>query len=127
MKQTSNIDPSLSSQEEDYEVKGSVSSSSDGASISTGDHDVDAAIVIAVTSEANFDDEAQSDMKGDDELQEQSEMSGTYPADCYSFLAIHGPTENPTFFSFGILVWLFQVRTDRLIFILYWVLFRTRW
>ena len=33
-----------------------------------------------------------------------------YPADCYSFLAIHGPFEKPLLFSFGLMVWAFQVR-----------------
>ena len=91
MKQTSNIDPSV---EEGQGLNGSISSSSDGTS--TGDHDVDAGI-----------------MKGDDELQDQSETkNGTYPADCYSFLAIHGPIKSPAFFTFGLTVWLFQVRED---------------
>ena len=34
-----------------------------------------------------------------------------YPADCYSFLSIHGPFEQPKFFAFGVIIWLFQVRT----------------
>jgi len=33
----------------------------------------------------------------------------TYPADCYSFLAIHSPLQNPFFFCFGFTVFVFQV------------------
>jgi hypothetical protein len=34
---------------------------------------------------------------------------GLYPADTYSILAIHGPIESPAYFSFGLLVYLFQI------------------
>ena len=39
-------------------------------------------------------------------------IDATYPADCYSFLTLHGPFEKPLFFGFGILVWLFQVGNE---------------
>lgn len=35
--------------------------------------------------------------------------TGTYPADCYSFLALHGPMDDPGLFSFGLTVWMFQI------------------
>ena len=37
-------------------------------------------------------------------------MEAKYPADCYSFLSLHTPFEQPKFFAFGIMVWMFQVR-----------------
>ena len=37
-------------------------------------------------------------------------IDAKYPADCYSFISLHSPFERPTFFAFGVLVWLFQVR-----------------
>jgi hypothetical protein len=37
---------------------------------------------------------------------------GTYPADCYSFMAVHGPFDGTHYFYFGFLVWVFQVRSD---------------
>eukprot|EP00531_Pseudo-nitzschia_arenysensis_P000586 CAMPEP_0116127834 /NCGR_PEP_ID=MMETSP0329-20121206/7043_1 /TAXON_ID=697910 /ORGANISM="Pseudo-nitzschia arenysensis, Strain B593" /LENGTH=1048 /DNA_ID=CAMNT_0003621943 /DNA_START=256 /DNA_END=3405 /DNA_ORIENTATION=+ len=40
---------------------------------------------------------------------ETQACKGTYPADCYSFMALHGPFEAPRFFFFGFLVWVFQV------------------
>lgn len=43
---------------------------------------------------------------------ETQACKGTYPADCYSFMAVHGPFERPLFFFFGFLVWAFQVRKD---------------
>ena len=33
----------------------------------------------------------------------------TYPADCYSFLALYHPWENFRYWSFGFIVWMFQV------------------
>jgi len=33
----------------------------------------------------------------------------TYPADCYSFIAIHSPFSSPFFFLFGFTVWVFQI------------------
>ena len=33
----------------------------------------------------------------------------TYPADCYSFIAVHSPFKKPQFFFFGIMVFVFQV------------------
>ena len=41
----------------------------------------------------------------------------TYPADCYSFMAIHSPLKDPGFFAFGFLVFTFQI-----MFLLYMVL-----
>jgi hypothetical protein len=35
--------------------------------------------------------------------------TGTYPPDTYSILALHGPIENPAYFSFGLMVYLFQM------------------
>ena len=35
--------------------------------------------------------------------------AATYPPDCYSFLAIHGPFKNPFFFAFGMMVFSFQL------------------
>lgn len=43
--------------------------------------------------------------------QQSSERKNSkYPADCYSFMSLHGPLEQPKFFFFGVLVWAFQVR-----------------
>jgi hypothetical protein len=39
----------------------------------------------------------------------RSKSNGTWPADCYSFIALHGPTEDPVFFGFGFMVWAFQI------------------
>ena len=36
----------------------------------------------------------------------------TWPADCYSFVALHGLIENPGLFLVGFSVWAFQVRYD---------------
>ena len=33
----------------------------------------------------------------------------TYPGDCYSFMAIHSPIQNPFFFLFGFVVFVFQI------------------
>jgi hypothetical protein len=33
----------------------------------------------------------------------------TYPADCYSFIAIHNPFVEPLFFFFGLMVFIFQM------------------
>jgi hypothetical protein len=33
----------------------------------------------------------------------------SYPPDTYSILALHGPIENPAYFSFGLMVYLFQM------------------
>lgn len=46
------------------------------------------------------------------ETESERTMAGTYPADCYTFMALHGPFEKNLFFYFGFLVWLFQVRDD---------------
>ena len=35
--------------------------------------------------------------------------SGLYPADTYSILALYGPIGNPAYFSFGLMVYLFQI------------------
>jgi len=32
-----------------------------------------------------------------------------FPNDCYSFLSLHGPCDNPLFFSFGMMVYIFQM------------------
>jgi len=32
-----------------------------------------------------------------------------FPSDCYSFLSLHGPFDNPLFFSFGMMVFIFQM------------------
>jgi len=32
-----------------------------------------------------------------------------FPSDCYSFLSLHGPIGNPLFFSFGMMVYIFQI------------------
>jgi len=32
-----------------------------------------------------------------------------FPSDCYSFLSLHGPFDNPLFFSFGMMVYIFQM------------------
>ena len=32
-----------------------------------------------------------------------------YPSDCYSFLSIYGPTENPEYFFYGLVICLFQL------------------
>lgn len=56
------------------------------------------------------DDLAFSDEIGASEGSRPSEKkNGTYPSDCYSFIAIHGPIENPIYFGFGFTVWAFQV------------------
>jgi len=86
--------------EEDYELNGA-----DGTRGSVTDDDAP----VAVAKEGNVDDD--SDKKGEDEYEQSSETNGTYPADCYSFLALYGPINSPFFFSFGFTVWLFQVRT----------------
>ena len=100
MNESDNIDRSESVVEEDYGLNGA-----DG---STGTDDYDAPVDVA--KEGNFDDD--SDKKGEEEHEQSSEKRGTYPADCYSFLALHGPIKSPTFFSFGLTVWMFQVRTN---------------
>lgn len=41
--------------------------------------------------------------------QTSERKNGVYPADCYSFIAIHGPIESPLFFGFGFTVWAFQI------------------
>jgi hypothetical protein len=33
----------------------------------------------------------------------------TYPADCYSFIAVHSPLEGPFYFFFGLMVFCFQI------------------
>ena len=33
-----------------------------------------------------------------------------FPSDCYSFLSLHGPCDNPLFFCFGMMVYVFQMR-----------------
>ena len=38
-----------------------------------------------------------------------SSRNYTYPADCYSFLALHSPYSNFGFFLFGFMVWAFQI------------------
>ena len=38
-----------------------------------------------------------------------SGISGTYPADCYSFLALYSPLDHFGFWLFGFMVWLFQI------------------
>ncbi len=43
---------------------------------------------------------------------ESKASTGTYPADCYTFMALHGPFDGNRFFYFGFLVWAFQVRED---------------
>ena len=45
---------------------------------------------------------------GETEL--ESSTVGTYPADCYTFMAINGPFEKNGFFWFGFIVWAIQVR-----------------
>jgi len=99
MKESENIDRS-GSVEEDYELNGA-----DGTRGSVTDDDAP----VAVAKEGNFDDEIGMEMGDEDE--QSSETRGTYPADCYSFLALYGPINSPFFFSFGFTVWLFQVRT----------------
>ena len=94
MKESDNIDPSV---EEGHGLNGA-----------SGDTDDEAAAAVAVAREPSSD--GASDMKGREE-EDQSETNGTYPADCYSFLAIHGPIKSPVFFTFGFTVWLFQVQT----------------
>jgi len=32
-----------------------------------------------------------------------------FPSDCYSFLSLYGPFDNPLFFSFGMMVFIFQI------------------
>ncbi len=46
-------------------------------------------------------------------------INSNYPSDCYSFLALHGPLEQPKFFFFGVLVWAFQVRFSIILCLLY--------
>ncbi|OEU11409.1 hypothetical protein FRACYDRAFT_245926 [Fragilariopsis cylindrus CCMP1102] len=36
-------------------------------------------------------------------------ITDPYPSDTYSILALHGPIENPAYFSFGLMVYLFQI------------------
>ena len=43
---------------------------------------------------------------------ESKPCTGTYPADCYTFMALHGPFDGNRFFYFGFFVWVFQVRED---------------
>ena len=57
-----------------------------------------------------FKDEGGKDEERKDGSSRTEEQSvETYPADCYSFLALHGPLENPQLFSFGFLVWASQI------------------
>lgn len=49
------------------------------------------------------------DEVSDEEDVYSKRANAKYPADCYSFLALHGPFEAPVFFFFGVMVWLFQV------------------
>ena len=107
MNESDNIDQSESVMQEDYGLNGA-----DDSSSGTDDDD-DAP--FAVAKEGNFDDEIGMEVVvGDDEDEKasSSETNGTYPADCYSFLALHGPIKSPTFFAFGFTVWMFQVRSE---------------
>ena len=52
--------------------------------------------------------EDSSEIVADDKRKESS--TGSYSADCYSFMAIHGPFDKNLYFYFGFMVWLFQVR-----------------
>ena len=60
-------------------------------------------------------DEFENELKGsaqeDSEDDDNSKEFDTYPADCYSFMSIHGPTSG--YFYCGFIVWAFQVRADR--------------
>ena len=85
---------------EDIEVAGA--NSSDDAS---DDDNFDGA-TVGVAKEGNFEDE-RTDENTDEQ---QSEAHKTWPADCYSFVALNEPLENPIIFSFGVMVWVFQVR-----------------
>ena len=109
-----NIDQSESVMQEGYGLNGADNgSSSSGTDDDDDDNDDDAP--FAVAKEGNFDDEIGMEVVvGDDEDEKasSSETNGTYPADCYSFLALHGPIKNPTFFAFGFTVWMFQVRSE---------------
>ena len=54
----------------------------------------------------SFEDELKGDTEQGSSKDSESEPQ-TYPADCYSFLSLHGPKSG--FFYFGLLVWMFQV------------------
>ena len=100
MKESDNIDPS-GCVEEDYGLS---------VAANNGITGTDDDVPVAVAKEGSFDNE--SDQKGEEEDEQSSETGGqTYPADCYSFLTLHGPIKSPKFFFFGLTVWLFQVRT----------------
>eukprot|EP00531_Pseudo-nitzschia_arenysensis_P000398 CAMPEP_0116156516 /NCGR_PEP_ID=MMETSP0329-20121206/22873_1 /TAXON_ID=697910 /ORGANISM="Pseudo-nitzschia arenysensis, Strain B593" /LENGTH=1018 /DNA_ID=CAMNT_0003653603 /DNA_START=73 /DNA_END=3129 /DNA_ORIENTATION=- len=66
---------------------------------------------IAVGSAFNGGDDFEDELKGDAETGSEGKDSesegGTYPADCYSFISVHGPTS--PYFYFGFFVWAFQV------------------
>ncbi|VEU37288.1 unnamed protein product, partial [Pseudo-nitzschia multistriata] len=67
-------------------------------------------------SEAN-DVETDDEYKTHEETKSESAFSGndltecndTYPKDCYSFMSLHGPDRNPIFFSYGMVVFAFQM------------------
>ena len=65
--------------------------------------------VVSVSGE-DFDDEAKcaTVTEGD------THMILKYPADSYSFMAVHSPFDKggSLYFAFGFMVWLFQVRDD---------------
>ena len=70
-----------------------------------GDGEVAPDAVATLSREGIFD--KLNDME--EERSSSNRMDAKYPADCYSFLSLHGPFENPKFFAFGVMVWMFQV------------------
>ena len=80
-----------------------------GASSNIGSYnDFNLDVIEGVANEEKLENESVNDVTNE----RQSEARQTWPSDCYSFIALHGPLDNPRFFLFGILVWAMQVRRD---------------
>ena len=50
------------------------------------------------------------DREANQETESEKTNFGNYPADCYTFMSLHGPFDKTLYFYFGFLVWAFQVR-----------------
>jgi hypothetical protein len=72
--------------------------------IASGDDAVADSISVEVDT---FDNEVTQDTEGG--IEDDKLKYGTYPADCYSFMSIHGPFDKNGYFYFGFAVWAFQV------------------
>lgn len=83
-----------------------------GISIGSGDDDVNVSSSGRNGHSTFGRDVLEDELKGSPEIVDSeddgSKDGGTYPADCYSFMSIHGPTSG--YFYFGFIVWAFQVR-----------------